>query len=175
MSDARALPLREAAKPGRFGAGDGAAGVTLTIRHPTTLVMVIARTGKSDEVARTLRAASAVMQVGPDQYFVEGFKATELKKRLGASASIIDQSHGRVVIQARGPRVRDVLAKGSPVDLHADHFPINQSAMTQMAHIGVHLTRTGRDEFTLSVFRGFSESFWEWLTKAAAPVGYQVV
>jgi heterotetrameric sarcosine oxidase gamma subunit len=43
-----------------------------------------------------------------------------------------------------------------------------------MAHVGVHLTRVGRDAFELSVFRGFSESFWEWLTEQAEEFGYQV-
>jgi methylglutamate dehydrogenase subunit D len=73
-----------------------------------------------------------------------------------------------------GPKSRAVLAKGTPVDLHADHFPVGKSAMTQMAHVGVHITRTGMDEFTLSVFRGFSESFWDWLTTSSAEYGYEV-
>ena len=43
-----------------------------------------------------------------------------------------------------------------------------------MAHVGVHFTRTGEDAFELSVFRGFAESFWEWLTPQAEEFGYQV-
>jgi methylglutamate dehydrogenase subunit D len=87
---------------------------------------------------------------------------------------VIDQSHGRVMLCVSGPKSRAVLAKGTPVDLHADHFPVGKSAMTQMAHVGVHITRTGMDEFTLSVFRGFSESFWDWLTTSSAEYGYEV-
>jgi hypothetical protein len=41
--------------------------------------------------------------------------------------------------------------------------------------VGVHLTRVGRDAFELSVFRGFSESFWEWLTEQAEEFGYQIL
>jgi heterotetrameric sarcosine oxidase gamma subunit len=44
-----------------------------------------------------------------------------------------------------------------------------------MGHVGVHLTCVGRDAFELSVFRGFSESFWEWLTEQAEEFGYQVM
>jgi heterotetrameric sarcosine oxidase gamma subunit len=47
--------------------------------------------------------------------------------------------------------------------------------MTQMAHVGVHITRVGDDVYDLSVFRGFSESFWEWLSEQAEEFGYQVV
>ena len=89
-------------------------------------------------------------------------------------ASVSDQSHGRVVIRVEGPRSRAVLAKGTPVDLHAAEFPLGKSALTQMAHVGVHITRVSEDGFDLSVLRGFSESFWEWLCEQAEEFGYQV-
>jgi sarcosine oxidase gamma subunit len=38
----------------------------------------------------------------------------------------------------------------------------------------VHLTRVGPDAFDLSVFRGLSQSFWEWITVQAEEFGYQV-
>ena len=43
-----------------------------------------------------------------------------------------------------------------------------------MAHVGVHLTRSGENTFELSIFRGFAESFWEWLTQQAEEFGYVV-
>ena len=93
---------------------------------------------------------------------------------LDGLASVSDQSHGRVVIRVAGAKARDVLAKGTPVDLHPDAFPVGTSAMTQMAHVGVHLTRVAEDAYDLSVFRGFAESFWEWITEQAEEFGYQV-
>ena len=117
---------------------------------------------------------------GFDQYFAvadewrEGALYRELKERLGSIATVSDQSHGRVIIRISGPNARQVLAKGTPVDLHRNEFPIGKSAVTQMAHVGVHLTRTGENTFELSVFRGFAESFWEWLAQQAEEFGYQV-
>jgi sarcosine oxidase subunit gamma len=73
-----------------------------------------------------------------------------------------------------GPKARALLAKGTAVDLHPQQFPIGMSAMTQMAHVGVHLTRVGADAFELSVFRGFAESFWNWLAEQALEFGYQL-
>ena len=176
MPESRALPLRDVAKPGRYGAGEGAPGVRLSIVHPLTLVSVVARKGQATHVAQALRAlrGASVMWAGADQYLVEGISPVALEERLGDAASVIDQSHGRVTIAISGEKARAVLAKGTPVDLHPDRFAIDRSALTQMAHIGVHLTRTGPDEFRLSVFRGFSESFWEWLTVSAAEFGYEV-
>jgi methylglutamate dehydrogenase subunit D len=183
MPDLRTLPLRNHAKQGRFGADRGEPGVTLAILHPVSFVTVIARAGQAKRVTEILKALRGVrvMGAGPDQYYVQaetmadGKLAADLKAKLGVAASVIDQSHGRVVIRISGPRARYVLAKGTPADLHSDHFPLSHSAMTTMAHVGVHLTRTGKNEFTLSVFRGFSESFWEWLTESAAECGYQVL
>ncbi len=177
MSEARTLPLRDFAKLGRYGADKKAVGVTLSIIHPVAMFTVIARKDQSKNVAAALKSIrnTTVMWAGPDQYHVQSENPIDLKSKLGTSASVIDQSHGRVVIRVSGPKSRAVLAKGTPVDLHPDHFSIGKSAMTQMTHIGVHLTRSGEDEFTLSVFRGFSESFWEWLTVSAAEFGYEVV
>jgi methylglutamate dehydrogenase subunit D len=179
----RVSPLANTAIQGRFGADRGAPGVTLSVRHPLAIVSVIARAGKARALTEALRGLRgiAVQPAGPEQYFLiaegkkEGTHYRDLKKKLAGLASVSDQSHGRVVIRIAGPKARSVLAKGTPVDVHESVFAVGQSALTQMAHVGVHLTRVGRDAFDLSVFRGFSESFWEWLTSQAAEFGYQVI
>lgn len=176
----RFSPLRDIAVQGRFGASRGAPGASFSIRHPLSIVTVIARAGQGEATAAALRGYDA-QWAGPGQYFVlaegrgEGALCRELKQKLGATASVTDQSHGRVIIRIAGPKARAVLAKGTPVDLHPDEFPVGKSAMTQMAHVGIHLTRVGDDVYDLSVFRGFSESFWEWITEQAEEFGYQVV
>lgn len=172
----RESPLKDVVRAGRDGADKGAPGVTLSVVPPHSLVMVIARKGKSKAVKDGLAAlrGASVMWAGPDQYYVKGAEASALKKKLGDAASIIDQSHGRVTFRISGPKARALLAKGTPVDLHPSEFAAGKSAVTQMAHVGVHLTRVGQDDFELSVFRGFSESFWEWLTEQALEFGCQV-
>lgn len=176
----RVSPLQDVALQGRFGADKGAVGVTFTVRHPMSIITVIARAGQGAATAAALKGHDA-QWAGPDQYFVlaenrgEGALYRELKAKLSGLASVSDQSHGRVIIRLVGPRARAVLAKGTPVDLHPDAFPLGKSALTQMAHVGVHLTRVGADSYDVSVFRGFSESFWEWITEQAEEFGYQVI
>lgn len=176
----RISALRDVAVQGRFGADKGAVGVTFTVRHPMSIVTVIARAGQAQATAAALKGYEA-QWAGPDQYFVlaenrgEGALYRELKAKLAGIASVSDQSHGRVVLRIVGPKARAVLAKGTPVDLHPDAFPVGKSAVTQMAHVGVHLTRVGADSYDLSVFRGFAESFWEWITEQAEEFGYQVI
>jgi sarcosine oxidase subunit gamma len=173
----RVSPLRDLAVQGRFGADRGAAGVCLAVRHPVDLVTVIAGKGKAKAVAEALAAwrGAEVRWAGPDQYFVVGKPYAEVVKKLAGQAAVTDQSHGRVIIRLSGPRARQVLAKGTPVDVHDSVFPVGHAALTQMAHVGVHLTRVGPDSFELAVFRGFVESFWEWLCEQCEEFGYQVL
>jgi methylglutamate dehydrogenase subunit D len=176
---ARVSPLADVALQGRFGADKGAPGVVFSVRHPLSILTVIARKGKSKVVAERLSKYQA-QWAGPDQYFVvaegrgEGALHAEVSGALSGIASVSDQSHGRVIIRIEGPKARAVLAKGTPVDLHPDEFPAGKSALTQMAHVGVHLTRVDDDAYDLSVFRGFAESFWEWITEQSEEFGYQV-
>ncbi len=173
---ARISPLADVALQGRFGADKGAPGVELSLRYPESIVTVIARKGKAKALAEALKAlrGSQVQWAGADQYYVLGMDFAKVKEELGKLASCSDQSHGRVIIRIEGPRARQVLAKGTPVDLHPSVFPVGQCAVTQMAHVGVHISHPAKDAFELSVFRGFSESFWEWLTEQAEEFGYQV-
>lgn len=178
----RVSPLADIAVQGRFGADKGASGVDLSVRHPASIVAIIARNGKSQALKLTLdrMQGCAIQWAGADQYYAvadglgEGELYSELKSRLDVLAAVSEQSHGRVILRISGPKARNVLAKGTPVDLHPDEFPVGKSAVTQMAHVGVHLTRTGEEAFELSVFRGFSENFWEWLTEQSEEFGYQV-
>src|SRR6185295_13229927 len=118
---------------------------------------------------------------GAEQYYAiaegrkEGELYRDLKAKLDGLASCSDQSHGRVVLRIAGPKARALLAKGTPIDLHPSALGAGRSAVTQMAHGGVHLIQTAEDAFELSVFRGFSENFWEWLTEQAEEFGYQVM
>lgn len=174
---ARNSPLADIAIHGRFGADRGEPGVTLSVIQPASIVTVIARKGKAKTLSDALRTfrGARVQWAGAEQYYVLDRPFEEVRKKLEGQASCSDQSHGRVIIRIEGSKVRDVLCKGTPVDLHESEFETGKSVLTQMAHVGVHLTRVGRDAFELSVFRGFSESFWEWLTEQADEFGYQVV
>ena len=173
----RISPLADLAIHGRFGAAHGTPGVTLSVQHPAAIVTVIARKGKAKALADALKAwrGARVQWAGADQYFVLDKPYEEAAEKLEGLASCSDQSHGRVIIRIEGPKVRNVLCKGTSVDLHENEFETGKSVLTQMAHVGAHLTRVGKDAFELSVFRGFSESFWEWLTEQAEEFGYQVI
>ncbi len=101
--------------------------------------------------------------------------ARDLSEKLEGLASISDQSGGRTVIRISGPRARDVLAKGLPIDLDPRVFPLGSAATSVISHMGVQLWQADDTRsFDIAVFRSLSESFWRWLTASAAEYGYAV-
>lgn len=182
--------------PGRYGADrPHGPGVLLRLRRPLSIVTIIARKGKSQALAAALRQGSglelpgpglssgedgrSLRWAGPEQWLAvaegaEGALYQELAAALADLAAVVDQSHGRVAIVIAGPKARAVLSKGTAIDLHPSRFRPGQVAMTQMAHVSIHLTQTRPDVFELLVFRSFAESLFEFLTAMAAEYGYEV-
>ncbi|MGY8667857.1 sarcosine oxidase subunit gamma family protein [Bradyrhizobium sp. UFLA05-109] len=119
---------------------------------------------------------------GPGQWLLvarhrQGFP--DLLASLSVDAVVMDQSHARAVLRVSGGRAREVLAKGSMVDLHPSVFPVGATALTSVAHVGVQLWR-GDDGpegavFEILVARSMAGSFWSWFTASAAEFGCQVV
>lgn len=195
-SPRRAHALEGLYVPGRHGRAVPVPGVRIQLIHPVSIVWIAAKPGKSRALASALKAEfglslPAIGQsvsgggvrlcwCGPEQYFAiaqamgEGELFSRLKASAGVAAALAEQSHGRVMLRLQGPFAREVLARGTGLDVHATRFPKNSSAMTSMAHVGVHLVAEGGDAFILSVFRGFAESFFEWLAAQAAPCGYEL-
>ena len=190
-------PLHGLAAPGRFGARDGAAGLVVAERT-MALASVIARRGQAAALTKVVserynlalpagprrasNGAVAFTGVGPEQWIagMEGIAASDfiahLRSSLGAFAAITDQSDSRLILRLSGPRVRDVLAKGVPVDLHPRSFKVGDVTGTLVAHIGVQIELLDdAPTFQLMAPRSMAGSFWSWLCASAAEFGYEVV
>lgn len=101
--------------------------------------------------------------------------AGELATRLAGVAAVADQSSGYGVLRVGGPRVREVLAKGVPVDLHPAAFKPGDAAVTLAAHVGIVLWQVdGAPTYDVAVFRSQAASFWDWLAASAAEAGLAV-
>ncbi|CAL79545.1 Sarcosine oxidase, gamma subunit [Bradyrhizobium sp. ORS 278] len=136
---------------------------------------------QSPALART--DAIAFVGLGPQHWLAVAdgrnhHLASSLKTSLGPLASIVDQSGGYVVFRVGGSAIRDVLAKGFPIDLHERAFPPSAAATTVVAHIGAIIWRNddqdGHPCFDIAVFRSLSRSFWRWFSEAAAEFGCDV-
>ena len=183
------------AMPGRYGKQDGEPGVTIEERSGLGLATVAARKRAPLRVAVKasygvdLPDGSTVVHgpevsfcgYGPGQWLAVSESlgnealAGDLAQKLKGLASISDQSGGRTVLRISGPRARDVLAKGLPLDLDPRSFPLGSAATSTVSLMGVQLWQTDDTRsYDIAVFRSVSASFWRWLTASAAEFGYEV-
>jgi heterotetrameric sarcosine oxidase gamma subunit len=190
-------PLSGFARPGRFGAATPKPGLVIEERTDLALATLMARRGKERDLMHAVAAAYDLdLPDGPRVASKDGVSfagigigqwlaaaepgaidfVSGLRRRLAGLGSIADQSDGRVVLRLSGDRVRDVLAKGVPIDLHPRNFKTGDVASTLVAHIGVQIEQLDdRPTFQLMAFRSLAGSLWSWLTKSAAEFGYEVL
>lgn len=98
-----------------------------------------------------------------------------LRQSLEGLASVTDQSDARAVLRLSGPRARDTLAKGLPVDLDPRVMRPDAAIVSTIAHIGVMLWQVDTaPTYDLAVPRSYALSFWHWLQASAAEFGLTV-
>jgi sarcosine oxidase subunit gamma len=118
----------------------------------------------------TATGAVTALWLGPRRFLLVG---PGLAARLvGADAAIVDQGHARVAIRGGGARLRDVLAKGTGIDLA--RFAKNDVAVTILGHVPVALHAAADESVDVYVPRSYALSLWEWLLAAAEEYGYRV-
>ncbi len=180
-------------QPGRYGeAADGPGVVFAEIRDigpwqvaawPQTLAAVAVRlaalTG-AETVPGPLQAVAGpngtVARIRPLVFWLTHAGEAAVTQAMDIDAetgSALDLSHSRTVIRIEGPRARDLLNRGLPLDLSPDAFPAGAFAATALHQVGVHLHNRGSG-YDLFVPRGFALSIWELLRETAAQFGYEV-
>lgn len=165
--------------------------LAVSARETLTMASFAAIRGKEEALREAIRAgygaelpyhAARVAGVGitfvwagPNQWLAVAERENgrdleaELKEQLAGIASVVDQSDGRVVVRISGPRARDVLAKGVPIDLHPRAFKPGDVAITHASHIGIILWQTDdAPTYEAALFRSYADSFAHWLFESAA-------
>lgn len=184
--------------PGHYGAEGDVPGVTIAEHTELALASVMARKGKAIELAarvkehfttdlpmtprRTADGRVHFIWAGPGRWLAAapnqppGTFESDLREALSGLAAVTSQSDGRSIIRVSGPKTREALAKGVPLDLDPRVFAPGDTAMTVVAHINVHLWQTdAAPTYDFAVFRSFVGSFCEWLLDAAAEFGIEVL
>jgi sarcosine oxidase subunit gamma len=176
-------------------------GVTVSDREGVGLSTILVRKGQAAALAacvkdrfgielpctprRVSNGRIAFIATGPESWLAVGEDcpdrfSSSLRDAVGAHAAVVDQSDGYAVLRVSGPKVRDTLAKGVPIDLHARAFRTGDVAGTVVSHIGVTLWRLddredGAPVFEIIVFRSLAGSFWDWLAESSAEFGLTVL
>jgi sarcosine oxidase subunit gamma len=185
-------------RAGRFGAAGPSPGLTIAERRPLSLVEVAADPAAIEAVcagiaaavgsvpsvsanAAIASAAALILWIGPGQWLVveperAGRDLEDLLRRAvaGSAAAVVDVGQGRTVLRLAGPRVRELLAKGTSIDLHPRAFPAGRCAQGMLGHVRALMHAVDASTVDLYIARSFALTFWEWLTESAAEFGYSV-
>ncbi|MBN8957521.1 MAG: sarcosine oxidase subunit gamma [Rhizobiales bacterium] len=168
------------------------AGIVVTERKDLQIATVIARSSGFAEAIKTAYGIAlpsgpkrivvheiTLLGTGPRAWFAlragERPLASDLEQSLGEHAAVADQSDGYGVLRVSGAKVRALLAKGVPIDLHPRAFAADDVAVTVCSHIGIMLWRSDADSsFDIAMFRSLCGSFWSWLSESAEEFGLRV-
>jgi sarcosine oxidase, subunit gamma len=124
--------------------------------------------------------------LGPDEWLLT-CPASDVTALVGAlraalaevHAAVTDLTDGRVAFRVAGPSARDVLAKGTPLDLHARAFPPGSCAGSLLAKatVLIHLLDDDPERgasFDVYVARSFAHYLWMWLEDAGREYGVAI-
>jgi len=120
-----------------------------------------------------------IIWVGPDDWFVMSNqrKAGELEAALraelaGQHVAVTDVSSNYTILNLSGPRVRELLAQGCPLDLHPRAFKTGQSAGSVFFKASVWLWQTDDSpSYEVLVRNSFRGYVWLMLEQCSEEVG----
>lgn len=176
---------------GRLGKADpeGDPGVIISEVRERTLVHMA---GNADYLARATAISlptsagrvatdggTRVLWLGPDRWLLIGPTAPfgEWERRLAGAAphgGFNEVTFGRTTLRLRGPRIREVLAKGCPLDLDAGVFSAGRCAESLLGHLNVLLECRAVSTFEVTVTRSYGADLLGWLKRAAAEYGFEI-
>jgi len=123
-------------------------GIELTFSHDHRIILQL-----NAQVTALLAAPGTdtqCRQIAPD-------KCLWLGQNL-ASGIWIDQSDARCLLVLRGPFVRDVLSRGTSINLSTQAMPTQQAHATLLGRISAVLTRLDDDGFEVIVNRSYAQA-----------------
>jgi sarcosine oxidase subunit gamma len=130
---------------------------------------------KSNTVARG--NGYDVLWLGPDEWLVRSQQpqAPVAEDKLvealqGQFASAVDIGSGWTVLEVSGEKVRDVIARGCPLDLHPRILAPGQCAQSHYFKASIVLVPVADDAYEIVVRRSFADYFVRIMLDAAEPL-----
>ena len=125
----------------------------------------------------------AITWLGPDEWLVvsspetrEGV-ADRLEEALsGLHVAVNDISSGQTIIRLRGPRARDLLSKGCPLDYHPRVFGAGQCAQSHIGKSNALIIQVDDEPtYDIIVRRSFADYLARWLLHSGMEYDIAVV
>jgi heterotetrameric sarcosine oxidase gamma subunit len=143
--------------------------ITAVLARSGQIQALTDKTGVVDGPRQSGANGVTALGIGPGRWLLLGATPEQIVPLAGLT-SLSDHSDGYAVFEVWGPKVREALAKGVPLDLHPEVFT-DDVAVTVIAHIGAIVWQSAPGRFSIAVFRSYAGSFWHWLAASAAEFG----
>ena len=133
--------------------------------------------------AQPTQARVTACWLGPDEWLVitppeTGLLTALIQGTANRHVAVTDLTGGYTTIQISGPRVRDLLAKGTTLDLHPRSFGAGQCAQTNVGKTSVLLIPAVNDvdaqSFRLVVRRSFADYLFHWIQHSSTEYGLRI-
>jgi sarcosine oxidase subunit gamma len=118
-------------------------------------------------------SSRAALWLGPDEWLVVGPSGSETALEtdlLATGATVVEVSANRTTLELRGPRARELLQFGCPIDIHPRVFGPGRCAQTLLARANVLIWFVADEPepvYLLLVRRSFAAYVAAWLADAA--------
>ena len=198
MAD-RASALASVYRSGLHGVDDGSS-VALTLHERRDLSMVLLACFPEDrealdsilrerfglDLAEPGKASSndeaTLLWQGPDRWLLVALEAQQvamahsLEQALAEhpTVAVTDLSHARSVIRLSGSPARQLLCKGSGLDMEPGSFSKGNCALTRFGHYAITLHAVEEQVIDLYITRSFALALWEELLDLGAEYGLRV-
>jgi sarcosine oxidase, subunit gamma len=122
-----------------------------------------------------------MLWLGPDEWLVfsdaahDASRAAPLEAKLresfaGQFSAAVDIGSGYTVLEIDGPKTREVLSRGCPLDLHPKVFGEGQCAQSHFFKASMTIVPLGGDRYDLVIRRSFADYFVKIMLDAAEPL-----
>jgi len=118
---------------------------------------------------------NTILWLGPNEWLIllpqgeaPGLEAKLRQALVGVFSSVNEVSGGNMVLELSGDKVRELLLKGCPLDLHSSVFKNGQCAQSVLGKTSVTLWQVDEEPvFRMIVRRSFADYLGHWLIDAA--------
>jgi sarcosine oxidase, subunit gamma len=127
---------------------------------------------------RAVTGDVTVLWHGPGQWLIvhplgDVPLAKELARLCADDAAVLDLGHARAALRFAGEDARDLLARGTSIDLRCAHFAAGACALTALGKIGALLHALAPATIDVYVARSYAQALTEWLQHAAPDASVQ--
>ena len=90
----------------------------------------------------------------------------DVPSEIAALGALTEQGDAWCALELKGDHAEDVLARLIPIDLRQSSFKRGHCARTQLGHMPLHITRTGKAAFRLMSFRSMAGTMVHEISRA---------